>query len=200
MDDPHPEAERLFALIAACLPLAVELHAPILRSTSVLDANAEDFVSGEGAARHGGRWNPPRVRAVYGALDPVTAVKEVYQQFLRYGFKDSDIKPRVIAGLRVEAHRLLDLTNAKVRREIGCRLADLLEEGWAAARKAGGGPLTQAIGRGCRDGGFEGLLVPSAADRSGTNVVLFPDRLGPASTIAPIAADELPPHPRDWPV
>lgn len=199
MSKDPPEVERLFALIAECLPLAVGLEAPVFRSAGVKYANTADFISGEGAGYYGGRWNPPGIKAVYGSLDPVTATKEVFQQFLKYGFKSADIKPRVMAGVRVKVHRLLDLTDAKIRRKIGFGLADLTEEDWAAIQSTGEESWTQAIGRGCRSAGFEGLLAPSAQHRAGINVILFPDKFDSDSSVEAIARDELPPHPSGWP-
>lgn len=199
MGKETPEVQRLLDLVAECLPLAIELDLPVFRSVSVKYANEEDFVSGEGAGYYGGRWNAPRIKAVYGSLDVVTAVKESLQEFVRHGFKSADIKPRVIAGMRVKLHRLLDLTDAKIRRKLGFRLDDLTEEDWAAIQSIGEESWTQAIGRGCREAGFEGLLAPSARHRVGKNVVIFPDRLDSASLLDLIAPDELPPHPSQWP-
>lgn len=199
MSKDSPEVEALFALIAKCLPLAIGLDASVFRSTSVRYANEEDFISGKGSGDYGGRWNPLRINAVYGSLDVVTAVTENCQQFINYGFKSTDIRPRVIAGVRVKVRRLLDLTDAKIRRKIGFTLADLTNEDWAAIQSTGEESWTQAIGRGCRAAGFEGLLAPSAQHRPGINVVLFPDKLDSDSSVEPIARDQLPPHPSAWP-
>lgn len=48
--------------------------------------------------------------------------------------------------------------------------------------------LTQELGRLAREAGFEALLVPSAAT-PGTNLVLFPDRLDPASSVHLLAVE-----------
>lgn len=194
-----PEVRELFDLIAKCLPLAVELDASVFRLAGVKYANEKDFVSGEGAGYYGGRWNPPGITAIYSSLDPITATKESYQEFTNYGFKQENIKPRVMAGARVKVHRLLDLTDAKIRRKLGFRLDELTAEDWHAIQSEGEESWTQAIGRGCRAAGFEGLLAPSARHRSGKNVVVFPDKLDANSSVDPIAKDELPPHPSQWP-
>ncbi|MEE8452885.1 MAG: RES family NAD+ phosphorylase, partial [Thermoguttaceae bacterium] len=198
MSRESPEVQGLFDLIAECLPLAVELDAPVFRSAGVKYANEKDFVSGEGAGYNGGRWNPPGIKAIYASLDPVTAVKESFQEFAKYGFKSTDIKPRVIAGAKVNVRRLLDLTDARIRRKLGFPLDELTQEDWAAIQNAGEESWTQAIGRGCRAAGFEGLLAPSARHRPGKNVVVFPDKLDSDSSVDLIAPDELPPHPSQW--
>jgi len=193
-----PEVQGLFDLIAECLPLAIGLDATVFRSAGVKYANERDFISGEGAGYNGGRWNRPGIKAVYASLDLVTAAKESFQEFAKYGFKITYIQPRVMAGARVKVHRLLDLSDAKIRRKLGFRLDELTREDWAAIQSGGEESWTQAIGRGCRVTGFEGLLAPSARHRPGKNVVVFPDKLDSDSSVELIAQDELPPHPSKW--
>jgi hypothetical protein len=52
--------------------------------------------------------------------------------------------------------------------------------------------LTQEVGGGVRLAGFEGMLVRSAADPSGRNLVVFVENLRRGSTLAVVAADRLP--------
>jgi RES domain-containing protein len=193
-----PEVQELFDRILACLPLAVKLKATGFRSAGVKYANETDLISGDGAGYYGGRWNPPGIRAVYMSLDPVTATKESYQELAKFGFKDS-IKPRVMAGAKLKLRRLLDLTDAKVRRKLRFRLDELTREDWHAIQSGGVESWTQAIGRGCRLAGFEGVIAPSARYRGGKTVVAFPDNLGKGSSIELMLKEELPPHPSDWP-
>lgn len=198
MSGEPSEVQELFDLIAKCLPLAVELDVSVFRSAGVKYANEKDFISGEGAGYNGGRWNPPGIKAVYASLDPVTAVEESFQEFAKFGFKSMDIRPRVMAGAKVKVHRLLDLTDAKIRRKLGFKLCELTQEDWTAIQSAGEESWTQALGRGCRAAGFEGLLAPSARNRLGKNLVVFPDKLDSDSSVDLIARDELPPHSSKW--
>lgn len=147
MSTESPEAQELFDLIVECLPLAIELDTAAFRSTGVKYANEADLISGDGAGYYGGRWNPPGIRAIYASLDPVTATKECYQEFDKYGFKKSDIRPRVMAGARLKLSHLLDLTDAKIRRKLGFRLSELTQEDWHAIQSGGEESWTQAIGR-----------------------------------------------------
>jgi len=194
-----PEVQQLSDLIVKCLPLAVKLDTAAFRSAGVRYANEADLISGDGAGYYGGRWNPPGIRAIYASLDPVTATKESYQEFDRYGFRRNDIRPRVMAGIRLKLSHLLDLTDAKIRRRLDLRLDELMQEDWHGIQSGGDESWTQAIGRGCRAAGFEGLLAPSARNRDGKNVVIFPENLHAGSSVEPMARDELPPHPSDWP-
>ena len=194
-----PEVQELFDRILDCLPLALKLTAVGLRSAGVKYANESDLTSGDGAGYYGGRWNPPGIKAVYMSLDPITATKESYQEFTKFGFETNSIRPRVIVGVKLKLRRLLDLTDARVRRRLGFRLDELMEEDWHSIQCAGDESWTQAIGRGCRSAGFEGLIVHSARNRRGKNVVAFPDKLDKGSVIELLAKEELPPHPSDWP-
>ena len=199
MSSEPEEVQGLFDCIAGCLSRAVKLKASAFRSAGVKYASEDDLISGWGASYNGGRWNPPGVKAIYASLNPITAVKEVYQEFIKYGFKDHHIQPRVMAGVKLNVKCLLDLTDAGIRRKLGFRLDELTGEDWHAIQSGGEESWTQAIGRGAQLAGFEGLLAPSARDRNGTNVVIFPENLASTSTVELMAKDELPPHPSDWP-
>lgn len=193
-----PEVVQLFDRIAELLPRAIILDETIVRSTGTKYANEDDFLSGQGAARHGGRWNRRGIRAVYASLDIITATYEAYQSFLDYGFALSGIRPRVTAGAWAKLSTVLDLTDSAIRRKVRFTLTELLDEDWEAIQASGDESWTQAIGRGCREAGFEGILVPSARHRSGKNIVIFPERLATGSTLEPLSPRDLPPHSSGW--
>ena len=196
MSTERDAVEDLFRRIAACEPRAVELHCAAFRSAGVKYAHESDLLSGDGAARYGGRWNPRGVGAIYASLDPVTAVKESYQEFLEYGFAGATIRPRVFVGLKVDLKCVLDLTQARIRRALGYTISDLVTEDWRAIQAAGEETWTQAIGRGAVAAGFEALLAPSARNRTGKILVAFPSNLRTAHAVRVMAAEELPRHPR----
>ncbi len=76
--------------------------------------HAATWDSGEGAYTVGGRWNSRRVRAVYCALDPATAILEVA---VHKGFKALDTvahvltSARILAPLRVHVVQPADVPN-----------------------------------------------------------------------------------------
>jgi RES domain-containing protein len=72
-----------------------------------------------------------------------------------------------LVRIRVELHRVLDLTDPATLAALGLRPEDLVGDDWQR---------TQRLGAQVRAAGFEGLLVPSAAG-PGHNVVIFPDHL-----------------------
>lgn len=190
--------DELFDRIAQLLPMAIAFNGIVVRSASMRYANEFDFLSGEGAADFGGRWNQRGIPAIYASLDIDTAIQEAYYRFIEYQFPLTAIRPRVIAAAEAKLSAVLDLNDSSVRRRIGFSLQYLLEEPWEEIQNSGEESWTQAIGRGCRAARLEGLIVPSARKKGGKNLVIFPDRLGLKSSLKPIAVANLPPHPSHW--
>jgi RES domain-containing protein len=195
-DDEALEVRQLFDEIAGCLPRSISFDGVVIRSEHYLRANQRDFLSGLGAATHGGRWNRPGIKTVYASMSVITAVRESYQNYLEFGFSEASIPPRVFCGARVRLQALFDLSDRTRRRRIGFSLNELLDEDWRSIQHDGEESWTQAIGRGARAAGFEGLIIPSARDRPrGKNLVVFPDRLHGGSKIEILGKDALPRHP-----
>mgnify|MGYP003634015787 FL=1 len=59
---------------------------------------AKAWDSGEGAFRQGGRWNSKNIRAVYGAVDPATAILEVT---VHKTFRVLDTVPHVLSSFKI---------------------------------------------------------------------------------------------------
>jgi RES domain-containing protein len=101
--------------------------------------------------------------------------------------------PRVIVALKAKLERVLDLRDGGVRRVLGVSEKRMLTEPWREEQKKGHEALTQALGRLAFDLDYQGLLVPSAARRGGSNLILFPANLNPpASWVRIVNRDELP--------
>lgn len=190
---------ELFARVSKSLDHAISLRCTIVRSVGTRYASELGFLSGEGAAKMGGRWNPRGIRAVYGSLDVITATCEAYQNFVDYGFPLSNVLPRVMAGAEADLQAVLDLTKTVQRRKLGVPLRDLVNDDWHKCQAEGKDSTTQIIARACHFLKLEGLLVPSARRKGGQNLVIFPDRLLPGSSLKLLGAKDLPPHPEDWP-
>ena len=189
--DP-PEVLELFEAIANHYPAAVGFDGVIVRCVAARYAGKNDFFSGIGAAKAGGRWNRVGIEAVYASLDIDTAHAEAFQAFTYRGLPLSGMLPRVTAGAEVRVSRVFDVTSSRVRKTLGFMLQDLIEEDWRSLQKAGVESWTQAIGRGCYLAGFEGLFVPSARRRGGKNIVLFPDKVAKTGRIKILGEDQLP--------
>jgi RES domain-containing protein len=100
-----------------------------------------------------------------------------------YGIPAEDAMPRTFVALEVKLQAALDLRNGKVRQRLRISGKHLLTIDWRSEANTGGEPLTQRIGRAIHVEGWEGLVVPSAADPQGHNLVLFPDNLMPDSKL-----------------
>lgn len=174
---PHRRSDDFAKGIERCQPNAFAER--LIRVTGVDYANKDDLLSGDGSLKHGGRYNPKGAfRAIYGSLELDTATAELLAHHRRQGRPDpeADVFPFVAVSLEVEVERLLDLTNATVRRTLKVRKKDLVGD-WQAMQDLGQEALTQALGRMAHAAGYQGLLVPSAAKPGGRNVVLFRDKV-----------------------
>jgi RES domain-containing protein len=125
--------------------------------------------SGEGAARHGGRFNPKGRPALYSSLRPETAWLEAQQGF---AFK---AQPLTLCAYAVDCADVLDLTVAEARDAAGTSESEL-GAGWEDMMGRGATPpgwrlATRLIAAGCA-----GIVVPSfakAATERDINVVFW---------------------------
>ena len=119
-------------------------------------------LSGDGAAIHGGRFNPKGTPALYVALDPMTAIKEAAQGFAR------KFEPLVLCTYEIDCDDVVDL-----RAEAGRQSAGIAEEdmacAWFAEAAAGREPpswrLARQAHRGRRGRAHRGELRSSRGTR-----------------------------------
>lgn len=126
--------------------------------------------SGEGAARHGGRFNPRGVPALYTSCRMETAWIEAQQGF---AFK---AQPLTICAYAVDCAEIADLTEPAIRAALGVTPGDLACA-WEDLAARGLEPPSWALARRLITGGTAAIIVPSfapgataAADR---NVVFW---------------------------
>jgi RES domain-containing protein len=182
--------------VGRCAKFAAPWAGVVYRSASVAYANRDDLVTGAGAKHAGARWNPPNsVPSVYASLERWTATEEALAHHRYFGFPEETALPWVMVATRVNLQRVLNLADQKPRRSLGVNRGRLTGEDWRARNARGREALTQAIGRLAWEAGWEGLLVPSAADPGGVNLVVFPGNLVPPDSYLPIVnRDQLPPR------
>ena len=112
--------------------------------------------SGQGAAIHGGRFNPKGRPALYTSEQFTTALKEAQQGF---PFKS---QPLTLCAYEVDCRPILDLTNARVRNENKIALADL-ECPWEALNGKKILPPSWRIAESLIQQGIAGIRVQSQA-------------------------------------
>jgi RES domain-containing protein len=113
-------------------------------------------ISGEGAATHGGRFNPKGTPALYLASTPVGAIRET-----SHGFPHR-IDPLVLCSYEVDCDNIVDLRTAKDR--TGQRVADSdLDCAWMLLASDGKNPPSWRLAHDLSAAGSAGILVPSFA-------------------------------------
>lgn len=142
--------------------------------------SADSILSGEGAIHLSDRWHPAGTfRCLYTAKSPETALKETLASNRYDLLTDYKSLPRLLVGIAVELHKLLDLTDGQIRSRLRFSLSDIVTHDWKYENQLEDSESrTQALGRTAYQYGYEGLIAPSAAHNShGINLILFRDNL-----------------------
>lgn len=121
-------------------------------------------LSGEGAARFGGRWNPVGAPAIYAARELSTAWAEYNQGFVQH--------PALIAQLRLAGARLADLTDLPMLERFGVG-PDIHICEWRAMLDGGATPATHLLRERLVAAGWDGVIYPSFMSPGGTCVALW---------------------------
>jgi RES domain-containing protein len=111
-------------------------------------------LSGDGAAVHGGRFNPKGTPALYLSLDPMTAIKEAAQGFAH------KFEPYVLCTYEIDCEDVIALRDDEERRAAGVGM-DELASPWFAEAAAGRQPASWRLARKLIANGAAGLLAPS---------------------------------------
>ena len=161
-------------------------------------ANRHDLLAGVGSRTLGGRWTPPgQFRAVYGCLEPETAMAESLANYRELGIPVSQTMPLVFIAVVVKVQEVLDLTAGRVQARLGISTRKMIAVHWQSQQDRGDESLTQALGRVAWEEKLEGILVPSARRRGAMNIVLFPSRRRRGSSWRVQRVRDLPKPPDD---
>lgn len=134
---------------------------------------AWDPLSGEGARRHGGRFNRRGLPALYTSLSPLTAIREA-QPLGR------PMQPLILCACEVDVEPVFDALDVSRREEYAVSDSDLCCPNWERDMLDGSTPLSQALADRLIADGFAGMRVQSFARGAGPediNLVLW--RWGP---------------------
>lgn len=147
-------------------------------------------LSGEGAARFGGRWNPVGAPAIYAARELSTAWAEYNQGFVQH--------PALIARLELTGARLADLTVSETLLALGIG-EDIHRCEWRDLMDAGLVPATHALRERLLAIGFDGVIYPSFMSPGGTCVALWRWNTEGAPRLEIVDPDDrLPKTPASW--
>ena len=113
----------------------------------------------------------------YTALDPHTALSEALAHVNYYRLPMAKALPRVLVALRLKAKRVTDLRDGNIRKALRLSEETITNLDWRAENQNGSEAVTQAWGRVFAEAGFEAVVVPSAANPGGANVLIFPENL-----------------------
>lgn len=137
-----------------------------------------------GSLRTGGRFNGPgRFEALYLASSPLTARQEVDALAqTAEGLRGVQGPPRILLSVECHLQAIVDLTASSAWPPLGTTLDELCAP-WRPANALGALAPAQGLGELIYQRGIEGVRAPSAHDRSSPNLVVFPHRLLPGSTV-----------------
>lgn len=129
---------------------------------------AREPLSGEGARRHGGRFNARGTFALYLAFSPATALREANQV--------GTLQPTTLVAYRADLAGLVDGRDAAAPASWGAPPDDLTDPDWRDAMLTGGPVPTQDLAMWLAEAGHPGLIVPSyvrGATARDVNLVLW---------------------------
>lgn len=135
---------------------------------------APDFdpTSGEGARRHGGRFNPPRsFPVVYLCSSRPCVVAELTHQAMRQRLDVADLLPRELWAIGLELDAVLDLTDPDMRHRLAVDTTDLIRSDHG---------FTREIGEAAHDHRCQAIRSPSATGVDDV-IAVFPENLGAAT-------------------
>ena len=124
-------------------------------------------LSGEGARRHGGRFNQRGIPALYTSLTPMTAIREAHGR---------SMQPITLCTYEVDAEPVFDTRDNSQRVALKVSDSELACPAWEAEMLEGRVPASQALADRLIEAGYVGMLVRSFAAGTGVdefNLVLW---------------------------
>ena len=103
------------------------------------------------------RYTKEGVGGVYGGTSAETAFKEITHYLV-------DMNRRVLVTKDFELNNVLDLTDSKVRSQLGVSFDDITGDSY---------DFTHKIGDFAIENGYDGILAPSARNMGGSNIIIF---------------------------
>lgn len=151
--------------------------------------------SGDGAARHGGRFNSFKMPALYTSIDFRTAWAEAQQAF---PFKS---QPLTLCAYEVDCRHVLDLTDPKILVDSGFSMDDL-SCNWELLLDDRKVPPSWDLAKKLSDKGVSAIKVPSfapGAPTDGINIIFWKwDKIKPYKVVVIDDNNRLPKNKVSW--
>lgn len=125
-------------------------------------------LSGEGARRYGGRFNPKSTPALYTALSIMTAIREANQI--------GTLQPTTLVAYEADLDPVFDATDEDALRSYGTTPAGLAADDWRTRMREDGKAPTQLLAESLIANGYIGMQVQSfakGATQADLNIVLW---------------------------
>lgn len=129
---------------------------------------AREPLSGRGAERYGGRFNPVGTPTLYTAISPATALREANQV--------GDLQPTVLVAYQADLGPISDTRNSEALHSVNMSDADLSDPTWRARMLDSAQVPTHVMAQTLIAQGYVGVLVRSYARGMGPddlNLVLW---------------------------
>ncbi|MCG7508488.1 RES family NAD+ phosphorylase [Mesorhizobium retamae] len=129
---------------------------------------AQEPLSGRGAERYGGRFNPKGTPALYCSLSVLTAIREANQV--------GNLQPTTLVAYHADIDHIFDGRDVEALAALDMDAEGLADSSWRDQMKTSGQARTQAFARVLIQTGHNGLLVRSFAPGSSPadlNLVLW---------------------------
>ena len=129
---------------------------------------ARDPLSGEGSRRHGGRFNPKGMPALYTSLSVMTALREANQI--------GTLQPTTLVAYEANIGPIFDSTDLAELSAQGLTEADLAADDWRLRMIETGKAPTQEFAERLKASGYAGLRVKSfakGASHDDLNIILW---------------------------
>lgn len=170
----NPHYRRLKAWCIEQRTAASTAQGEYYRVAGPRHTSANAIVSGIGGYAASGRWCRRAItRLLYLSEAPETAMAESNEHARRTDLPLWRQMPKVTVAIRIDADKVLDLTDPAVEKRLPFGLQLLVNADWRADNAHGKESLPQALGRAAFAAGFDGLRVPSKPDPNGRNLVIF---------------------------
>jgi len=115
-------------------------------------------LSGDGAARHGGRFNPVGTPALYTSLTAITALSEYHQKF------PNRPQPTTLCAYNVDCQDIVDLRDPNELKQHNIQVSDL-SCAWEYQINKGITPASWVIATTLIKANIAGIVVPSFAEK-----------------------------------